>query len=125
MKPKSDFSCSPGPPAAKLRYHNCMKRHGLRRLCRLRKKAVLPLSESLPLLRKKQSCLPFKTIGLASVARSALSLYHQIVTSEARNGALTEESSNTSPRYWMRNREDGPRRADVTVVSLGGCRHTG
>jgi hypothetical protein len=53
-----------------------MKRHGLRRLCRLRKKAAVSLPDSFPLL-KRESSLPLKTIGLASVAvgAAALGLY--------------------------------------------------
>jgi hypothetical protein len=61
---------------AKLGYHNDMKRHGLRRLCRLRKKGTVSISESLPLL-KKESVVSFKAIGLASIAvgAAALGLY--------------------------------------------------
>ena len=65
-----------GPEVLKLRYHVHMKRHGLRRLCRLRKKAAVSITETLP-LPKKQSSISFKTIGLASVAvgAAALGLY--------------------------------------------------
>ena len=50
-----------------------MKRLGLRRLCRLRKKAAMSLPESLP-LPKKESCLRYKALGLASVAVAATAL---------------------------------------------------
>ena|SRR5271170_691889 len=65
-----------GREVLKLRYHVHMKRHGLRRLCRLRKKAAMSLPDSLPLV-KKESSLSFKVLGLASVAvgAAALGLY--------------------------------------------------
>jgi hypothetical protein len=50
-----------------------MKRHGLLRLCRLRKKAAMTLAETLP-LPKKESSISFRTIGLASVAVAAAAL---------------------------------------------------
>jgi hypothetical protein len=45
----------------------------LRRLFRLRKKVAMSLPESFP-LPKKESSLPFKTIGLASIALGATAL---------------------------------------------------
>lgn len=54
---------------------------------------------------------PGAATGLASVARAALCLYHQILPPPV------------GPRYWLRNRADGPRRAEVTVSGLGGTRH--
>lgn len=85
---KSSAGCSPNetevpfaafreePSLTELRYHDDMKRQGLRRLCRLRKKAAVSFPDSFPLL-KRESSLPLKTIGLASVAvgAAALGLY--------------------------------------------------
>ncbi len=53
-----------------------MKRNGLLRLCRLRKRAaaILPDSSSLPSLLKKERPVPIKAIGLASVAVGAAAL---------------------------------------------------
>ena len=50
-------------------------------------------------------------LGLASVAKAALCLDRRI---------LPEEGTDSRPRFWMRNRAEGPRRARVTAVSLGG-----
>jgi hypothetical protein len=51
-----------------------MKRHGLLRFCRLRKKAAVLIPELLPSRKKEGSSLPYKTIGLASVALGAAAL---------------------------------------------------
>ena len=69
--------------------------------------------------------------GLASLVRGCLALYHEIIpgcrglTSAAP--ALPEQSPLHFPRssrYWLRNRNDGPRRAGVTVLSVdGSCSH--
>ncbi len=69
--------------------------------------------------------------GLASLLRGCLALYHEIIpgcrglTSAAP--ALPEQSPLHFPRssrYWLRNRNDGPRRAGVTVCSIdGSCSH--
>ena len=49
--------------------------------------------------------------GLASVAKAALCLDRCI---------LPPDAAAKGPRFWMRNRADGPRRARVIVSSLGG-----
>ena len=54
---------------------------------------------------------PGAAAGLASVTRAALCLYQQIIP------------ASSGPQYWLRNREDGPRQAAVTVTGLGGTRH--
>ena len=46
--------------------------------------------------------------GLAAVAKTALSLAQQVLPPP--NG----------PQFWLRNREEGPRRATVNASSLGG-----
>jgi hypothetical protein len=53
-----------------------MKRHGLLRLCRLRKRAAVSIADSTSLFKKERS-VSFKAIGLASVAfgAAALGLY--------------------------------------------------
>ncbi len=69
--------------------------------------------------------------GLASLLRGCLALYHEIIpgcrglTSAAP--ALPDQSPLYFPRssrYWLRNRNDGPRRAGVNVRSIdGSCSH--
>jgi len=49
--------------------------------------------------------------GLASVVKAVLCLHRQI---------LPAGGTESGPRFWMRNRADGPRRARVRVSSLGG-----
>jgi acyl transferase domain-containing protein/3-hydroxymyristoyl/3-hydroxydecanoyl-(acyl carrier protein) dehydratase len=51
--------------------------------------------------------------GLASVAKAALCLHHQILPGQP-----------VAAQFWLRNRADGPRRVDVGASSLGGnCHH--
>ena len=66
------------PVTAKLRYHDLMKRPGLRRLLWLGKKAVVLIPDSaLVSTKEKEKVFSFKIIGLASVAvgAAALGLY--------------------------------------------------
>jgi acyl transferase domain-containing protein/3-hydroxymyristoyl/3-hydroxydecanoyl-(acyl carrier protein) dehydratase len=49
--------------------------------------------------------------GLASVAKAALCLDCRM---------LPPEGAGNDPRYWMRNRAEGPRRARVSLSALGG-----
>ena len=67
-----------GQVSAKLRYHDHMKRPGLRRLLWLGKKAVVLIPDSALIANKeKTKVFSFKVIGLASVAvgAAALGLY--------------------------------------------------
>ena len=65
--------------------------------------------------------------GLASVVKTALCLYQQIIpssegdaSSEARSGDDPVSLPATrGPRYWLRNRAEGPRRAGVTFIGSG------
>jgi acyl transferase domain-containing protein/3-hydroxymyristoyl/3-hydroxydecanoyl-(acyl carrier protein) dehydratase len=50
--------------------------------------------------------------GLVSTARAAFSLYHQILPPDGSR----------APQFWLRNRAEGPRRAEVNASSLGGNR---
>jgi acyl transferase domain-containing protein/3-hydroxymyristoyl/3-hydroxydecanoyl-(acyl carrier protein) dehydratase len=69
--------------------------------------------------------------GLASLVRGCLALYHEIIpgcrglTSAAP--VFPEQSPLYFPRssrYWLRNRDNGPRRAGVSVRDIGGsCSH--
>jgi acyl transferase domain-containing protein/3-hydroxymyristoyl/3-hydroxydecanoyl-(acyl carrier protein) dehydratase len=59
--------------------------------------------------------------GLASIAQAALSLYHQIVPPSGGEGGPAESVSR--PRFWLRNRSDGPRRTGIAVTGLGGTDH--
>ncbi len=61
---------------------------------------------------------PGSATGLAAVVRAALCLYHQIVPEHR-----LEERDLVGPQYWLRNRTDGPRRAEVHVSGLGGTSH--
>ena len=45
--------------------------------------------------------------GLVSFVKAALSLHHEIIPG-------------TAPRYWVRDRADGPRRASVSSTGVGG-----
>ncbi len=65
-----------GQVTAKLRYHDDMKRPGLRRLLWLGKKAVVLIPDSALVVKREKPC-SFKIIGLASVAvgAAALGLY--------------------------------------------------
>jgi acyl transferase domain-containing protein/3-hydroxymyristoyl/3-hydroxydecanoyl-(acyl carrier protein) dehydratase len=49
--------------------------------------------------------------GLAAIARTALALGHEILPPRGAGGG---------GRYWLRNRDDGPRRAAVVSTSQGG-----
>jgi acyl transferase domain-containing protein/3-hydroxymyristoyl/3-hydroxydecanoyl-(acyl carrier protein) dehydratase len=64
--------------------------------------------------------------GLAAVVKTALCLYQQVLP-EHRVAETRESNHDRSlrrgARYWLRNREDGPRRARVSVVGLGGREH--
>ena len=50
--------------------------------------------------------------GLASTARAALCLYHRILPSDHKPGQRD--------RAWLKDRVEGPRRAGVSALSLGG-----
>jgi acyl transferase domain-containing protein/3-hydroxymyristoyl/3-hydroxydecanoyl-(acyl carrier protein) dehydratase len=68
--------------------------------------------------------------GLISLIGASLSLYQEIVPGF---GSLPEEQPDfvncgfvlpPAPQYWVRNREDGPRRAAVNALALdGNCTH--
>ena len=62
-----------GQATVKLRYHDDMKRPGLRRLLWLGKKAVLLIPDPAPVVKKEKAC-SFKVIGLASIAVGAAAL---------------------------------------------------
>ena len=56
--------------------------------------------------------------GLAAIVRAALCLYQQIIPSQgpdARNPG--------GPQFWLRNRIEGPRRAELHTFGLGGTCH--
>jgi len=69
--------------------------------------------------------------GLASLVRCCLALYQEIIPPCGTPSAPLEQVSGTSPlylaptpRYWLRNRADGPRRAGVGVFGVdGSCHH--
>ncbi len=68
--------------------------------------------------------------GLASVVKTALCLYQEIVpgirNSEAFPSTLRDAGfiPVRAPQYWLRNRADGPRRAAVNVLGIdGNCTH--
>jgi acyl transferase domain-containing protein/3-hydroxymyristoyl/3-hydroxydecanoyl-(acyl carrier protein) dehydratase len=69
--------------------------------------------------------------GLASLLRGCLALYHQIIPGcrglASAAPVLLEHSPLHFPRssrYWLRNRDDGPRRAGVSVRGIdGSCSH--
>ncbi|NJD36944.1 MAG: type I polyketide synthase, partial [Geobacter sp.] len=64
--------------------------------------------------------------GLASLLQTLLCLYHEIIptSSPAANPLPAFTSSNLklapTPRYWLRNREEGPRRALVASCGVDG-----
>lgn len=66
--------------------------------------------------------------GLASLVRGCLALYQEIIPPcrglETPCGELSATGPihiPSSPRYWLRNRADGPRRAGVSVFGVDGC----
>lgn len=69
--------------------------------------------------------------GLASFVRSCLALYHEIIPPcRGLENPLPEFAVNgplhlpRTPRYWLRNRADGPRLAAVNTISIDGtCGH--
>jgi PfaB family protein len=69
--------------------------------------------------------------GLASLVRGCLALYQEIIPSCRGLQTPCNELSAPgplylprSPRYWLRNRAEGPRRAGVSVFGMdGGCSH--
>lgn len=68
--------------------------------------------------------------GLASLLRGCLALYQEIIPANRNTETVSPELSTgplqvaTTPRYWLRNREDGPRRAGVSVCGIdGSCSH--
>lgn len=69
--------------------------------------------------------------GLASLLRGCLALYHEIIpTCRGLETPAADLAVNSpfyfpnSSRYWLRNRQDGPRRAGVSSCSVdGSCSH--
>ncbi len=69
--------------------------------------------------------------GLASLVRGCLALFHEIIPGcrgvETPVPAPVECSTlhfPGSPRYWLRNRSEGPRRAGISVCGIdGSCSH--
>jgi len=68
--------------------------------------------------------------GLASFIRGCLALYQEIIPGCLTTQTVCEELTTgplylpPTPRYWLRNREDGPRRAGVSVCGIdGSCSH--
>lgn len=59
--------------------------------------------------------------GLAAVASAALGLEHAIIPPEGKLNEASPGESPSVPRYWLRNRADGPRRALVRARALGGA----
>ncbi len=57
--------------------------------------------------------------GLAAVVRSALCLYHQIIPDPR-----PDADHAGGPRFWLRNRTEGPRLAEICASGLGGTSHT-
>ncbi|MBI2362402.1 MAG: type I polyketide synthase, partial [Elusimicrobia bacterium] len=65
--------------------------------------------------------------GLASFVKAALALYQEVLppleVSEARaefDGVADRFHAPRAPQYWLRNRAEGPRRAGVSAMGLGG-----
>ncbi|MBT0664300.1 type I polyketide synthase [Geobacter pelophilus] len=69
--------------------------------------------------------------GLASFVRGCLALYQEIIPGcrgieapAAELSAIQQLTLPDSPRYWLRNRADGPRRAGISSFSIdGSCSH--
>ena len=69
--------------------------------------------------------------GLASLVRACLALYQEIIPPCRGLETPCDELSlpgplhlPRAPRYWLRNRGEGPRRAGVSVFGMdGGCGH--
>ncbi|UFS70032.1 type I polyketide synthase [Geomonas sp. RF6] len=68
--------------------------------------------------------------GLTSLVRGALALYQEIIPPTPVETPVAELSGEgplylpRTPRYWLRNRADGPRRAGVSVFGIdGSCSH--
>ncbi|MDK9716816.1 MAG: type I polyketide synthase [Trichlorobacter sp.] len=68
--------------------------------------------------------------GLASLLRGCLALYQEIIPANRNTESVRPELTNgplqllTTPRYWLRNREDGPRRAGISAYGVdGSCSH--
>ena len=69
--------------------------------------------------------------GLASFIRGCLALYQEIIPACRASENPIAELRNAdpfylppTPRYWLRNRADGPRRAGVSSFGMdGGCTH--
>jgi acyl transferase domain-containing protein/3-hydroxymyristoyl/3-hydroxydecanoyl-(acyl carrier protein) dehydratase len=68
--------------------------------------------------------------GLASLLRGCLALYQEIIPANSSTETACPELTNgplqlvTTPRYWLRNQEEGPRRAGVSVCGIdGSCSH--
>ena len=57
--------------------------------------------------------------GLAAVVRAALCLYQQLIPGHGQDAQTLG-----GPRFWLRNRAEGPRRAEVRTFGLGGTCHT-
>ncbi|HMF37911.1 MAG TPA: beta-ketoacyl synthase N-terminal-like domain-containing protein, partial [Isosphaeraceae bacterium] len=62
---------------------------------------------------------PGAATGLAAVVRAALCLYQQIIP-----GHRQDARDLGGPQFWLRNRAEGPRRAEVRTFGLGGTCHT-
>lgn len=65
--------------------------------------------------------------GLASFVRASLALYQEIIPGSPAPADLLEELAQPGPfhlpgepRYWLRNRADGPRRAGVSAFGVDG-----
>jgi PfaB family protein len=69
--------------------------------------------------------------GLASFVRGCLAMYHEIIPPcHGMETPMAELSGNGSlhvpraPRYWLRNRAEGPRRAGISSIAMDGtCSH--
>ncbi|MBI4425383.1 MAG: type I polyketide synthase [Elusimicrobia bacterium] len=67
--------------------------------------------------------------GLASLVKAALAVYQQLLPAFPLQAALPALAGGRfhaphRPQFWLRNRVDGPRRAGVTALGLGGnCVH--
>jgi acyl transferase domain-containing protein/3-hydroxymyristoyl/3-hydroxydecanoyl-(acyl carrier protein) dehydratase len=68
--------------------------------------------------------------GLASFVRGCLALYQEIIPGCAVSKVVCSELAAgplhlpPTPRYWLRNRDEGPRRAGVSVCGIdGSCSH--
>ncbi len=69
--------------------------------------------------------------GLASFVRGCLALYQEIIPPGRTGEDPVPELAGSgplfippTPRYWLRNRDDGPRRAGVSVIGVdGSCGH--